>query len=140
MTDGYRRSGLSLSPWQVPGQGRSARGPDVLIDPEKVGRVILFLERTEARVIVTVGRLEAPLALVAHHEVHVAAARTVGMHRLPIRFAPTAHRIRLLRVRIDPSDNHRPHGIPGIPGRFILRDATYGAVDWVKMHQRQLSG
>src|SRR5439155_4731969 len=109
----------------------SGGGPDVLVHAEQVGRIVFLLERGEAIVVVAIGRLYAGVAFVVHHEVDVAAARIEAMQRLPIGFGPARHRPSLLRVRIDPGDDHRPGGIPGAPRRFFLADAVDGAVDWI---------
>src|SRR6266446_1808705 len=57
-----RRFGLTLSP---PSGGR----PDVLVYPEEVGRVVFLLQRSQALVVVAIGRLESCIALIVHHEI-----------------------------------------------------------------------
>src|SRR5260370_9474613 len=86
-------SGLTLRP---PSGGR----PDVLVHPEKVGRVVFLLQRTQALVVVAIGRLEPCVALIVHHEIRVGTAEIEGMHRLPICLGPARYRSRFLRVRI----------------------------------------
>jgi hypothetical protein len=55
----------------------SGQRADVLVHPEQVARIVFLLQLAETFVIVAVGRLDACLAFVVHHEVRVFAA-TVG--------------------------------------------------------------
>src|SRR5262249_5453607 len=57
---------------------------DVLVDSEKVVRIVLCFHRRETRVIVAVGRLNASLNLVIHHEIDVRPFQIERMNRAPV--------------------------------------------------------
>ena len=68
----------------------------------------LRFHRREPRVVVAVGRLDAAVGLVVHHEVDVGALEVERVHGLPVRAPPVLQRVGLLRVGVDPGDDHRP--------------------------------
>ena len=61
--------------------------PDVLVHVEEVVGVVLFLDASQARVVVAVGRLHSLLPFL-HHEVDVSSARRIGMHCVEIVLSP----------------------------------------------------
>ena len=105
-----------------------------MVHPEQVARVVLLLQRGEALVIVAVGRLEACLAFVVHHEVRVGAAEIERVNRLPIVLCPFLQGRRLARIGVDPGDHHRPGGIAAVPCCFVFRLAMDRAIDRIEMH------
>ena len=66
-------------------------GPDVLVDAEKVRRIVFAFQGDQPVVIVAIGGLQPAVVLIVHHEVHIAAAIGIGMHGFPI--APWSSRL-----------------------------------------------
>jgi hypothetical protein len=115
------------------------RRRDVLVHAEEVSRIVLRLHGRETFVVVAVGRLNAPLGLVVHHEVDVSPFEVERVNSLPILASPCLQGIGLLRVGADPGDDHGPGRLACVPCRCVLRNATDGSVDGVEVHERQLA-
>ena len=110
------------------------RGPDVLIHPEQVRRVVLVLDSDEPLVVVTVSCLDPFLSLV-HHEVHVGSASRVGMQRIPIILCPRDDAVIVGWVGVHADDHLRPIRITISPGGVTAGDAVGSPVDRVHMHR-----
>jgi hypothetical protein len=65
-------------------------GSNVLVNVEKVLRIVFSLNFHQPIVIVSVGRFD-PIDSFVHHKVHAGAAQTVRMHCRPIVFGPSAN-------------------------------------------------
>jgi hypothetical protein len=91
---------------------------NVMVHPEQVARVVLLLQRGEAFVIAAVGRLEARLALIVHHEVRVGATEIERMDRVLVVLRPFLQDRGHRRIRVDSDDRHRPGCVRAVPGGF----------------------
>ena len=111
---------------------------DVLVDVEKVIRIVLPLNFRQSIVVVAVGRFN-PVDSFFHHEIYVSASQCVGMNGFPVFLGPRRNRFRLGRVGTDTRDDHRPRRVPERPGRLALPDAVDCAVDRIVVHQREFA-
>src|SRR5438128_6137877 len=73
---------LPCSPVDIP-VASLCDGLDVLIHAKEIGGIVRALDGCQALVVVPIARFDALLALLFHHEIHVRAARRIGMHILP---------------------------------------------------------
>ena len=67
---------------------------DILVDVEKVIRIVLPLNLRQSIVVVAVGRFD-PVDSFFHHEIYVGASQCVGMDGFPIFLGPRRNRFRL---------------------------------------------
>src|SRR5450631_1363612 len=75
--------------WLASGYWLSRGGrQDVLVDPKEVFRIVLRFHRRETCVVLAVGRLDAPLDLVVHHEIDVSSLEIKRMNRRPVGASP----------------------------------------------------
>src|SRR5690606_42012693 len=118
----------------VAGAACSRRG-DVLVDAEQVARVVVRLDRGQARVVVAVAGPDPFVALV-HHHVHVRSAGRVRMQRLVVVDGPLADGVRVGRVRIHTGEDRAPGGVAVAPRGCGRRDVVDGAVDGIHVHGR----
>ena len=72
-------------------------------------------------VVLAVGRLDAALGLVVHHEVDVRPFEVERVNRLPVGAPPRLQGVGLLRVGVDPGDDHRPGRVARAPRGRVLR-------------------
>src|SRR5277367_640479 len=105
---GRRKRGCSRADrWLASGYWVSRSGrQDVLVDPKEVFRIVLRFHRRETFVIIAVGRLDTPLDLVVAHEIDVSSFEVERVNRRPVGAPPRLQGIGLLRVGVDPSDDH----------------------------------
>src|SRR5580692_5945321 len=112
-----------------------AGGLDVLVDVERVVRVVPVLDLGEPVVVAAVGRLDPVLALV-HQEVDVAAAGRGRVQLLPVVPGPLRDEGGVGGIGIDAHDDTGPAAVPVGEGRRGLGHAARGAVDGVQVHGR----
>src|SRR6202161_953242 len=122
MTAGPPRSGAS-----------AAAGLDVLVDVERVVRVVALLDPGEPVVVAAVGPLHPLLALV-HHEVEVRAAGRGRVQLLPVIPGPLRDGGGVGRVRIDADDHAGPAAVTVGEGGRVGGHPAGGAVDGVQVH------
>src|SRR5207237_4872197 len=107
-----------------------AGGPDVLVDVERVVRVVAVLDLGEPVIVGAVGRFDPVLALV-HHEVDVGAAGRGRVQLLPVVLGPLRDEARVGQVRVDAHDDAGPAAVPVGEGCRAGGHAAGGAVDGV---------
>jgi hypothetical protein len=81
--------------------------PDILIHAKEVIRIVLRFQLGQSFVIATVRCANAIFALAFHHEVHVCAAGSLRMERLPVILRPSSDAVAVGRIRIYPDGWHR---------------------------------
>src|SRR5438105_10404431 len=109
-------------------------GLDVLIHAKEIGGIVLALDGRQALVIVPVARFDALLALF-HHEIHVRAARRIGMHILPVLPGPVDDEVFVRRIGIDSHDHLGPGGLPVTPRRAVPAQAVRRSVHRIAVHR-----
>src|ERR1700693_4618895 len=57
------------------------------------------------------------------------------MNRRPVGASPRLQGLRLLRIGVDPSDDHGPSGVACIPRGRVFRHAADRSFDRVKVHE-----
>src|ERR1700728_48489 len=96
-----------MTPGATRSAARAACGLDVLVDVERVVRVVTLLDLGQPVVVAAVGRLHPVLALV-HHEVDVRAAGRGRVQLLPVVPGPLGDGGGVGRIRSDADDHAGP--------------------------------
>src|SRR6266516_2346030 len=109
-------------------------GLDVLIHAKEIGGIVLALDGRQALVVVPIARFDALLSLLFHHEIHVGAARRVGMHIVPVLPGPVDDEVLVRRVRIDSPDHLGPGGLPVTPRRVVFAHPVRRSIHWIQVH------
>src|SRR5262249_53762248 len=116
--------------------GEPAAGLDVLVEVERVVRVVAALDLGEPVVVAAVGGFDALLAL-GNQEVDVAAACRGRVQLLPVVAGPLRDEAGVGGIGVDAHDDACPAAAAVGEGRRLLGDAAGGAVDRVHVHRRQ---
>lgn len=110
--------------------------PDVLVYPEEIRGIVLFLDFGETMIVFAIACLDAVLAFF-HHKVYVGSARRERMEGVPKVFAPRGDFLGVRRVGVNAHNHLGEERLAETICRIFPGNALRRPVHWIEMHRRK---